>query len=384
MERSSRAAVAGVGWTPVGSYPGRSAYSFMAEAALHALADAGLTKEQVDGLIVIPSLVQPSIMPAATFIDYVGIRPQRFSAEPGLGGASGCAAIRQAAAMIEGGQAAVVLVVAGDAALSGRRPGSVYAGGSQFEAAYGTFAPALYALYAQRHMHDFGTTPEQLAEVSAACRSHASLNPDAQMRDPMTVADVLASPMIAEPFHRLDCCLISDGGCAVVLTSLAQARDSQRPPVLLLGSGECHTHDKVWRAPDYVSSGAAESGRRAFAEAGLAPADIDVAEIYDCFSITPIILLEDLGFCAKGEGGPFVEGGRIRLGGELPINTHGGLLSHGQPGMGGGLFHAVEAIVQVRGEAGPRQVAGAKVALAHGNGGIFASQCTVIVGRDGG
>ena len=382
MKRSSKGAIAGVGWTPVGAYPGRSAYAFMAEAAASALADAGLTNDDVDGLIVIPSLVQPSIMAAATFIDYFGIRPQRFSSQPGLGGASGCAAIRQAASMIASGQASIVLIVAGDAALSGRPPRSVYAGGDQFEAPYGPFAPALYALYAQRHMHDFGTTPEQLAEVSVACRSHASLNPDAQMRDPITIDDVLSSPMAAEPFRRLHCCLISDGGCAVVLTSAERARDLRRPPVLLLGSGECHTHEKVWRAPDFTSSGAVESGRRAFAEAGLTPADIDVAEIYDCFSITPIILLEDLGFCAKGEGGPFVEGGRIRLGGELPVNTHGGLLSHGQPGMAGGLFHAIEAIVQVRGDAGPRQVEGAEVALAQGNGGIFGTQSTVIVGRD--
>ena len=381
MTLADRTAVAGVGWTAVGAYPGRSPYYFMARAARDALADAGLEKERVDGLIVIPSLVQPSITPAATFIDYFGVRPQRFSSEPGLGGASGCAAIRQAATMIASGQASVVLIVAGDAALSGRSAGSVYAGGAQFESPYGTLAPALYALFAQRHMHEFGTTPEQLAEVSVACRSHASLNPDAQMRDPMTVEDVLSSPMIAEPFRRLHCCLISDGGCAVVMTSLEQARELARPPVRLLGSGESHTHDKVWRAPDFVSSGAAASGRQAFAEAGLTPADIDVAEIYDCFSITPIVFLEDLGFCPKGQGGPFVEGGRIRLGGELPINTHGGLLSHGQPGMAGGLFHAVEAVVQVRGEAGPRQVPEVEVALAHGNGGIFSTECTLIFGR---
>ncbi len=383
MKPDGGAAVAGLGWTPVGEYPGRTSYSFMVQAAGDALSDAGLTKDDVDGLIVVPSLVQPSIMTAATFIDYFGIRPQHFSSQPGLGGASGCAAIRQAATMIASGQASVVLIVAGDAALSGRSAGSVYAGGAQFESPYGTLAPALYALFAQRHMHEFGTTPEQLAEVSVACRSHASLNPDAQMRDPMTVEDVLASPMIAEPLRRLHCCLISDGGCAVVMTSLERARDLARPPVQLLGSGECHTHDKVWRAPDFVSSGAAESGRQAFAEASLTPADIDVAEIYDCFSITPIVFLEDLGFCPKGQGGPFVEGGRIRLGGELPINTHGGLLSHGQPGMAGGLFHALEAVVQVRGDAGPRQVPEVEVALAHGNGGIFSTECTLIFGRDG-
>ena len=383
MKRDGKAAVAGLGWTPVGEYPGRSSSYFMAQAASKALADAGLTKEDVDGLIVVPSLVQPSIMPAATFIDAFGIRPQHFSSEPGLGGASGCAAIRQAASMIGAGQASVVLIVAGDAALSGRAAGSVYAGGAQFESPYGTLAPAMYALFAQRHMHEFGTTPEQLAEVSVTCRANASLNPDAQMRDPMTAEDVLSSPMIAEPLRRLNCCLISDGGCAVVVTSLERAKELPRPPVLLLGSGECHTHEKVWRAPDFVSSGAAESGRQAFAEAGVTPSDIDVAEIYDCFSITPIVFLEDLGFCAKGEGGPFVEGGRIRLDGELPINTHGGLLSHGQAGMAGGLFHAVEAVVQLRGDAGPRQVSGAKLALAHGNGGIFGTECTVIFGRDG-
>lgn len=381
MRQASRAAVAGVGWTAVGAYPGGVPSSFMAESARDALADAGLAKDEVDGLIVIPSLVQPSITPAAAFIDCFGLPPQRFSSAPGLGGASGCAAVRQASAAIASGLASVVLIVAGDATLSGRPAGGAYASGDPFEAPYGASAPALYALYAQRHMRDFGTTHEQLAEVTVACRSHASLNPDAHLREPIAVPDVLCSPMVAEPLRRLNCCPVSDGGCAVVVTSLERARDLRRPPVALLGSGERHTHDKVGRAPDFVSSGATESGHQAFAEAGVGPADIDAAEIYDCFSITPIVFLEDLGFCAKGEGGPFVEGGRIRLGGELPVNTHGGLLSHGQPGMAGGLFHAIEAVLQMRGDAGERQVAGAELALAHGNGGIFGTQCTLIFGR---
>jgi acetyl-CoA acetyltransferase len=379
MPKRNFAAVVGVGWTPVGTHPGRSPYALMAQAAGRALSDAGLMKADVDGLIVIPSLVQPSIMPAATFIDYFGLSLQRFSSQPGLGGASGCAAIRHAAMAIATGTARVVLIVAGDSTVSGRPPGA-YASADEFEAPYGASAPALYALYAQRHMHEFGTTETQLAEVSVACRSHAALNPDAQHREPLTVEDVLDSPMVAHPLRRLHCCPMADGGCAAVVTSAEAARDMPKAPVLLLGSGECHTHDKVWGATDFVSTGAAESGRQAFAEARLGPGDIDVAEIYDCFSITPIVFLEDLGFCAKGEGGPFVEGGRIRLGGELPVNTHGGLLSMGQPGMAGGLFHAVEAVVQLRGDAGERQVPGAEVALAHGNGGIFGTQCTLIFG----
>jgi acetyl-CoA acetyltransferase len=249
-----------------------------------------------------------------------------------------------------------------------------------FETPFRPFLPpTAYALAASRHMHEFGTTREQLAEVAVAARQWALLNPAAWEKKPLTVAEVLGARMISYPFTVRDICLVTDGGGAIVLTTPARAKGLKKPPVYVLGCGSAITHASISSMPDLTVTGAAESGRQAYAMAGLKAADIDVVELYDAFTINPILFLEDLGFCPKGEGGRFVEGGRIAPGGRLPVNTNGGGLSYCHPGMYG-LFLLIEAVRQLRGECAARQVPGAETAIAHGNGGVLSSQSTVILG----
>jgi acetyl-CoA acetyltransferase len=231
-----------------------------------------------------------------------------------------------------------------------------------------------YGLAAARHMHEFGTTREQLAEVAVSARAWAQGNERAWSRTPLTIEDVLASPLVCDPLRVRDCCLVTDGGAAVVVTSVQRARTLRRPPVFVLGAGEAHHHRHITSMPDLTTTAAVESGRRAFAEAGLRPADVDCAQIYDAFTITPILFLEDLGFCAKGEGGAFVADGRIAPGGELPVNTAGGGLSYAHPGMNG-LPLMVEAVRQVRSE-------DRDVVLVHGNGGVLSTQATLLLGSE--
>ncbi len=250
----------------------------------------------------------------------------------------------------------------------------------QFEAPFGLpLAIGHYALIASRHMHEFGTTPEQLAEVAVTAREWAKLTPKAFKRDHLTVEDVLASRMISSPLSLLDCCLVTDGGGALVVTSAERAMDLRKAPVYLLGAGEAHWHRNISQMPDLTVTAAAESGPRAYEMAGVRPEDVDVAMLYDAFTINTILFLEDLGFCQKGEGGTFLEGGRIAPGGELAVNTNGGGLSYNHPGMYG-LLLLIEAVRQLRGECGERQVKGAEVALAHGNGGVLSSQVTAVLG----
>jgi acetyl-CoA acetyltransferase len=250
---------------------------------------------------------------------------------------------------------------------------------AQFETPYGDLSPISgYAMAAMRHMYEYGTTSEQLAEVAVSTRRWAALNPRALMREPIAVEDVLQSPMISSPLHRLDCCVMTDGGGAVVVTSAERARDLRKPPVYVLGSGFSATHHTITQMENLTTSGAVESGRRAFRMAGVTPDDIDVVEIYDSFTISVVMALEDLGFCKKGEGGAFVEGGRLGPGGELPTDTSGGGLSYTHPGAFG-LFLIIEAVRQLRGEGGPRQVPDAKLALVHGIGGWLSSPTTLIL-----
>jgi acetyl-CoA acetyltransferase len=238
-----------------------------------------------------------------------------------------------------------------------------------------------YALAASRHMHEFGTTGEQLAQIAVDARRWASGNPRARHRDPITIDDVLASPMVASPLHKLDCCLVTDGAGAVVLTSADRAASLAKPPALVLGTGTCHTHSMISEMPNLTTTGAVVSGAEAFAEAGIGPADVDVLQLYDSFTITVLLLLEDLGFCPKGEGGPFVADGVLGPGGTLPANTTGGGLAYTHPGMFG-IFLLVEAVRQLRGECGDRQVPGAEVALAHGSGGALSAMSTTILGAE--
>jgi acetyl-CoA acetyltransferase len=295
--------------------------------------------------------------------------------------------VEHASAAIEAGHAHVVVLVYGSttrADLKARRRATSNLsfgarGPIQFEVPYGHTLISKYAMTARRHMHEFGTTIEQLAEISVASRYNASLNPEAYYRDPITVEDVQRSRMMADPLTKLHCCIRSDGGGAIVLTSADRARDLAKKPVAVLGTGEAVSHTTMSEWQDFTDSPAARSGKLAFERAGLTPADVDVCQFYDAF--TPMVLLtfEALGFCAKGEGGAFVEGGRMRVDGELPTNTDGGGLSACHPGMRG-IFLLVEAVRQLRGEAGDRQVPGAEIACVNGTGGWFSSAGTVLLG----
>jgi acetyl-CoA acetyltransferase len=256
------------------------------------------------------------------------------------------------------------------------------AGHPQFEVPYGSFVPALYALFARAHMEKYGTRQEQYAAVAVSARKYAALHPGAQMREAISVEDVLNSKYVAEPLHLLDCSLISDGGAAVVVTSSERAADAKSQPVYVLGIGEAHRHEHVSQAMDMARSAAEDSSKRAFEMAGLGPADADLAMLYDPFSPVVVGLLEDIGFCGRGEGGPFVESGATELGGSLPVNTNGGLLAYAHPGNPGALLLLVEAIRQLRNECGERQVKDANVALVHAEGGIMSSHATAILGNE--
>jgi len=253
---------------------------------------------------------------------------------------------------------------------------------TEWELPYGLRMPmGAYALAASRHMARYGTTSEHLAQIAVSTREWATSNPNARLQDPITVEDVLASPMEASPLRKLDCCLVTDGAGAVVLASAERARDLAHPPAYVLGAGTCHTHSMISQMPDLCVTGGAVSGPQAFALAGITPADVDVAQLYDSFTITVLLALEDLGFCAKGEGGPFVADGVLGPGGALPTNTSGGGLAYTHPGQFG-IFLLVEAVRQLRRECGPRQVEGAEVAVAHGSGGVLSALSTIVLGTE--
>lgn len=379
-------AIVGVGETPLGSFPDRSSLQLHAEATRLALEDSGLTLGDVDGILTAGSRLDGFLMHSAAYAEYLGIAP-RYSATLSLGGAVHCAAIHHAASAIMAGLADVVLIASGDNLLSGMsRAGAVEhlsqagAGHPEFENPYGPPIPALYALIASRYMHVYGAKPEHLAAVAVTMREHAARNPNAQYRKPITVDDVLASKMVATPLHIFDCSPISDGGGAIIVTRSDRAAGLRSRPVFLLGAGEGHTGEHISAMPDLLSSGAIQSGKRAFASAGLERDAVDVAMLYDSFTIAVLLQLEHLGFCKPGDAGAFVASGGLKLGGALPTNTHGGCLSHGHPGKPGGIFHIIEAVHQLRGKAGERQVQNAQVALVHGSGGAMATHCTILLG----
>lgn len=382
----NKVAIVGAADTEVGVVPNLSATQLYVKAAKLALEDAGITKDQVDGLITCVSFVEPYMYHAEMIAEYLQIFPRYCMTAPSGGGTT-IAMIHHAASAIVTGICDTILMTMGDSQLSGLSRDKAIeamsgAGHPQFERPYGPPIPAFYALLARAHENAYGTTAAQRAAVAVACRKHASMNPAAQMRKPITVDDVLNSRMIADPLHLLDCSLVSDGGAAIIMTSAERARDFPKKPVYILGVGEGHSHEHVSQAISLTTSAAKEAGERTYAMAGLGPRDVDVAELYDCFTPVVIIELEDLGFCTKGEGGSFVENGRIELGGELPINTHGGLLSHCHPGQPGSMFSVTEAVRQLRGECGPRQVDDAKIALVHGQGGIMSTHCSMLLGNE--
>lgn len=373
------AAIAGVGEAGIGeAAPGSTPLDLIGEAAAVALADAGLGIADVDGLFTASAYYG---MPNLNVGEYLGVRP-RFSDSTNLGGASFLSHVGHAAAAITAGLCDVALIVYGSTQRSdGGRLKSV-AESFPDEQLYAPRYPVTqFALAAARHMHEFGTTREQLASVAVAARVWAGLTPGAFAPEPLTVADVLGSRMLCDPLTVRDCCLVTDGAGAVVVTSTARARTLRRPAVPVLGFGEAHWHRNISQMPDLTVTAATESGARAYAMAGVGPADVDVLELYDAFTITPILFLEDLGLCGKGEGGPFVAEGRTGPGGTHPMNTNGGGLAYCHPGMYG-IFTLIEATRQLRGEAGARQVPGAEIALAHGNGAVLSAQATVILGTN--
>jgi acetyl-CoA acetyltransferase len=347
-----------------------------------ALADAGLTLADVDGVCHGHSSV--------ALAEYLGIHP-RFTESTNTGGSSYEIHVEHAAAAIAAGLCEVVIGVYASTPRSDRRHGRSREfqrppGPNpmvEWELPYGMRMPmGPYALAASRHMAEFGTTSEQLAAIAVSTRAWAALNPRARYRDPITVEDVLASPMQSSPLRLLDCCLVTDGAGAFVMTSAERARTLARPPVYVLGAATCHDHSMISQMPDLTVTPGAVSGANAFREAGVKPSDVDVLMGYDSFTITALLHVEDLGFCAKGEGGPFVEDGRTGPGGLLPMNTNGGGLSYTHPGQYG-MFLIVEAVRQLRAEAGPRQVRGAEIAVAHGSGMVLSVMSTLVLGTEG-
>jgi acetyl-CoA acetyltransferase len=377
LSTRGKAAIVGAAESDLGEVgPGFTPLDLIGQATKGALADAGLDKGDVDGLFSASAYYS---MAAVSAGEYLGIRP-RYSDATNMGGSSFVSHLLHAAAAIDAGLCEVALVVYASTQRSGGGFRGVSDPPNPYETPYGPRYPvSMYALAASRHMHEYGTTREQLAEVAVAAREWAKLNPKAFMRGDLTVEDVLASRMISSPLSLLDCCLVTDGGGALVVTSAERAKDLGKTSVYLLGAAEAHWHRNISQMPNLTVTAAAESGPRAYEMAGIGPEDVDVAMLYDAFTINTILFLEDLGFCEKGEGGTFVEGGRIAPGGELPVNTSGGGLSYNHPGMYG-LLMLIEAVRQLRGECGERQVEGAEVALAHGNGGVLSSQVTAILG----
>ncbi|HSG75946.1 MAG TPA: thiolase [Burkholderiales bacterium] len=374
-------AIAGVGLAGCGEAPGWSEMEIAAAAAKNALDDAGLTAREVDGIVIASTNI---FMSGLALAEHLGVRP-KFTESSMLGGSSFVGHLIPAMLALDAGLCDTILVAYGSNQRTGT--GRAEAGRHKmaldpqvFEHPYKPFnPPTSYALAAARHMHQYGTTRAQLAEIAVAARQWAQRNPEAFARDPLTLEDVLDSRMISDPLTVRDCCLVTDGGGAYVLTRAERARALKKAPAYLLGVGAAHWHRQISSMPDLTVTAATESGQRAFAMAGLAPQDVDVVELYDAFTINTLLFLEDLGFCGKGEGGAFVSGGRIAPGGELPVNTNGGGLSCVHPGMYG-IFLLIEAVRQLRREAGDRQVRDAAVALAHGNGGVLSSQITAILG----
>ena len=370
-------AIAGVAESDLGQVaPGMSPVDLMAQATSRALADCGLTLADVDGIFCASAQARFGPMVLA---EYLGLRPRYFDGTQ-IGGSSFMSHLAHAQLALEAGLCNVALIAYGSTQRTVSRSAASPPDPHPYEQPFRPMLPvSAYALAAGRHMHEFGTTREQLAQVAVAARQWALLNPAAWEKEPLTLEQVLGARMVSWPLTVRDCCLLLDGGGAMIVTSTARAKTLRKPLVTVLGVGESLGHNSISGMRDLTTTAARESGRDAFARAGLQPADVKMLSLYDAFTITPILFLEDLGFCEKGEGGPFVADGAIAPGGSLAVNTNGGGLSYCHPGMYG-LLAMIEAVRQVRGECGARQVANCDVALAHGNGGVLSSQCTVLFG----
>ncbi len=375
-------AVAGVGQAGLGQAHGYTEMEILVQAAHRAVTDAGLTMQDIDGIATASVSATMWVMPV---IEHLGIKPT-FIDSTMLGGSSFVAHLMPAIQALESGQCNAVLVCYGSTQRTST-VGRAEIGNARrkldpqpYEAPYNPLNPlSSYALVAARHMHQYGTRREHLAEVAVAARRWAQLNPEATQRDPLTIDDVLSSRMVSDPLSVRDCCLVNDGAGAFVLVRADRANDLKQKPVYVLGNSTAVWNRQISSMADLTITAAQQSGRLAFEMAGLAPKDVDVVEVYDAFTINTILFLEDLGFCKKGEGGDFVSNGGIAPGGRLPVNTNGGGLSCIHPGMYG-IFIMIEAVRQLRAACGERQIEGAEIALVHGNGGTLSSQSTAILG----
>lgn len=381
-----RSAVAGFAELPPLKHPDeRTPLDLLTEAARDAIADAGLTARDIDGLVVCPAQMQYSMLWPSVVADHLGLSPSYLELVD-LGGASSCGMVARAAAAVATGQCQTALCVNGDCWDPKRlysKPPPLLMPLRDFTMPYGAAgANADYAMAAQLHMARYGTTPRQLAKIAADQRASAQHNPLALFcGKPATIDDVLASPLICSPLHLLDVVMPCTGAEAVIVTSCEKARDLRHPPAYILGWGE-HLHPDPFQRPDFLVTPTVESSRAAYAMAGVEAKDITFAELYDCYTIAVLIELEDAGFCPKGEGGRFVESHDLTYTGDFPVNTHGGMLSFGQPGLGGGMTLVVEAVRQIMGRAGTHQVGRNDLAFVHGNGGIFSEECSLILSRE--
>lgn len=378
-----RIAVVGAALSDCGRVDTKSPYELHYQAASRAITDAGLTKADIDGF----GSTGMGMLAPTEIAEYLGLRPT-WADGTGVGGSAWEFMVGHAASAIQTGQAETVVLAYGSTAradIKARRRGANLSFGTrgpvQFDAPFGHTLIAKHAMVARRHMHEYGTTIDQLAEIAVSARYNAGLNPDAYYRDPLTIEDVNGADMVADPLTKLHCCIRSDGGGAVVLTSEDRARDLAKTPVWVLGTGETTSHTTMSEWEDFTVSPAARSGKLAFERAGITPADVDVCQLYDAFTPMVLLSLEALGFCGRGEAGPFVEGGTLQVGGALPTNTDGGGLSSCHPGMRG-MFLLVEAVRQLRGEADARQVPDANIACVNGTGGWFSSASTVLLATD--
>ncbi len=384
--KKKKVVIAGVGETEQGKIPNKSSFHFLSEASKLAIEDAGLKKDDVDGLVTAFSLVEHTFMHCTTFADYFGMNP-RFFSSVAVGGATAVWMVAEAAMAITSGQAEVVLCVRGDNTLSGISSSGMLAliremCHAEFEFPYGLTTPGGYALAAQRYLHDWGSRREHLAAVAVTMRKHAADKENAMNKDPLSIEDVLSSRVIAEPLTKYDCSVISDGGAAFIVTTEDKAKELGITNNLayLWGMGQGYSHQYLTSLEnlDQIYNAVERSGQKAFGTAGIEPRDVDIAFLYDCFTITVLLELEGLGFVPRGEGGAFALEGRMEIGKDLPVNTHGGLLSQAHLGA---MHHVVEATLQLRGDAGKRQVENPEVAVVHGNGGIVSAHSTVVLGN---
>lgn len=381
---NSKAIISGVHDTKMGALPESTCMTLHTEAGLGAIKDAGLKVSDIDGLLAAYSFTSPQLMLGSVFAEYVGMQP-KVSASISMGGVTAGLQIAQAVALVESGMCRHVLCLTGDNRLTGMgekvQAALAGVGHPQYEQPYGMSVPAAFAQAAQVYMHEFGMTHEHMAAVAVNQRANAARHPNAHMKKPITMEDVRNSKMVASPLRMLDCCLVSDGGAAVIVSAGDAARDLPKTAVQILGVGEGHTHEHIFMAPSLVDFGCKDSAAIALGKAGLKHADVDCAHLYDCFTSTLLICLESMGFYDRGEAGRAALAGEFAINGRFPVNTNGGLLSYGSSGAAGGMCHVIEAVRQLRRECGDRQVKDAEVAFAHTLGGIFSGHCSIVLGR---